>query len=100
MSHNSSNPEQERVLSEAMKKMFGEFPNGRLNEDDQGAIPIAIGHQEGRVTMQFPRNLNWIGFTADQAVDIANTLIEHARIIGSKKPLEIVVGLKECPPRR
>ena len=92
MSHSSSNPDQERELSAAMKKMFGEFPDGRLNKDDEGAIPIAIGHQDGRVTMQFARNLNWVGFTADQAVDVAQTLIEHARKCGSTKPLTVKIG--------
>lgn len=92
MSHHSSDPSQQRELSAAMKKMFGEFPDGRLNEHDEGAIPVAIGHQDGRVTMQFPRNLNFIGFTADQAVDIAQTLIEHARKCGSNKPLTVKIG--------
>ena len=92
MSHHGNNPEQEQELSATMKKLFGEFPNGRLNENDQGAVAVAIGHENGAVTMQFPRNLNWIGFTPDQAVDIAQTLIEHARKCGSKKPLTVKIG--------
>lgn len=92
MSHNGSNPDQERELSAAMKKLFGEYPNGRLNKDDAGAVAVAIGHQNGAVTMQFPHNLNWIGFTPDQAVDIAQTLLTHARKCGSTKPLTIKLG--------
>lgn len=92
MAHHSMNPEQEKALNEAMRQVFGEYPDGRMRPDDMGAIPIAIGHDQGRVTMQFPKNLNWIGFTADQAIDVANILIEHARKAGSKKPLTVKVG--------
>jgi len=89
VSHSSSNPEQEQRLSETMKKLFGEYPDGRMRRDDEGAVAVVIGHEQGRVTMQFPKNLNWIGFTADQSIDIANSLIEHARACGSQKPLTV-----------
>lgn len=79
-------------MSEMMKKLTGEYPNGRLNADDQGAVAVAIGHQNGAVTLQFPKNLNWIGFTPEQAIGIAETLIHHARQCGCTRPLTIKVG--------
>lgn len=92
MSHHGSNPEQERMLSEAMKILTGEYPNGRLNSDDLGAVAVAIGHQGGVVTMQFPKNLNWIGFTPEQAIGIAQMLVQHARLCGCTKPLTLKIG--------
>ncbi len=92
MSHHASNPEQERELNDMMKRLTGEFPDGRLSKDDQGAVAVAIGHQDGRVTLQFPKNLNWIGFTPEQAIDIAQSLIEHARKCGCSKPLTVKIG--------
>lgn len=92
MSHHGDNPEQERILREAMRRLTGEFPNGRLNDDDQGAVAVAIAHQNGAVTLQFPKNLNWIGFTPEQAIDIAQSLIEHARKCGCTKPLTVKIG--------
>ena len=92
MSHHGNKPPVERDLSAMMKQLYGEFPNGRLNAEDQGAIPVSIGHDLGAVTMQFPRNLNWIGFTPEQAIDIAQTLVEHARKCGCKKPLTFKIG--------
>lgn len=92
MSHHGYQPEQEAALREAMKDLMGEFPDGRLNEHDQGAVAVAIGHQNERVTLQFPRNLNWIGFTPEQAIDIAQSLVEHARQCGCKKPLTVKIG--------
>lgn len=92
MSHHGNDPERDKELSAAMKKLFGEYPNGRLNPQDQGAVAVAIGHENGAVTMQFPKNLNWIGFTPEQAIDIAQTLVEHARRCGCKKPLTLQLG--------
>lgn len=92
MSHHASNPEQERELTDMMKRLTGEFPDGRLNKDDEGAVAVAIGHDQGRVKMQFPKNLNWIAFTPEQAIDIAQTLIEHARKCGCNRPLTVNIG--------
>lgn len=82
----------ERRLNDTMRKVFGEFPNGRLNKDDQGAMAMAIIHENGAVVMRFPRNLNWIGFTPEQAIDIAESLVEHARKCGCTKPLTLKIG--------
>ena len=92
MSHSGNNDEVQRQLAEFNARLFGEYPDGRLNEDDQGAIPVAIGVQNERVVMQFPKSVSFIGFTADQAMDIAQSLVEHARKCGSKKPLTFAVG--------
>lgn len=87
MSHHSSRPNQE--MSELMKQIMGEYPNGRLNEDDSGAIAVAICIENGAVVLQFPKPTAWIGFTPEQAIDIANTLIKKAREAGLTKPVSI-----------
>lgn len=92
MSHHANDIQQQEEMARVMKDLMGEFPDGRIRDNDMGAVPVAIGHDQGRVTMQFPKNLNWIGFTADQAIDIANALIEHARTAGSRKPLTVKIG--------
>lgn len=92
MSHHGFDEEAERRMREVMKDIFGEFPNGRLNPQDQGAMAVSIGQENGAVVLRFPRNLNWIGFTPDQAIDIAETLVKHARACGSKKPLTLTIG--------
>ena len=92
MSHHGYDAERDAALRAVMRELAGEYPNGRMNANDQGAIAVGIGHQDGRVTMQFPKNLNWIGFTPEQAIDIAESLVEHARRCGCKKPLTLKVG--------
>ena len=90
MSHHSSN--QNPAMTEAMKKLFGEYPNGRLNADDAGALPVSISNEDGVVKMEFPKPVAWIGFTGDQAMEIAQTLIKHARKVGVKSPLVLRIG--------
>lgn len=69
-------------LKDAQRTLQGEFPNGRLNANDEGAFAVMVGHEMGRVVMQFPSPTAWIGFTPEQAIDIAQTLITHARKAG------------------
>lgn len=92
MSHHGYDKEREAELRNTMRQLIGEFPDGRLDENDQGAVSVGIGHQQGRVTMQFPKNLNWIGFTPEQAIDIAEMLVQHARQCGCNKPLTLKIG--------
>lgn len=92
MSHHGDNPEQYRQMSEMMKRVFGEFPDGRLNQHDEGGIAMAVSNERGRVTLSFPKPVKWIGLTADEAIGLAELLIDHARQCGSTKPLAVKVG--------
>ena len=69
-------------LRDMQRKLQGEFPDGRLNPNDEGGLAVMIGHEKGKVVMQFPSPTAWIGFTPEQAMDIAQTLISHARKAG------------------
>lgn len=92
MSHHGMDPEQQRAMSEAMKEVFGEFPDGKLNANDEGALVVMIGNEKGKVVMRFPKPTAWIGFTPEQALDIATSLIEQARKCGGLVPLVLRVG--------
>jgi hypothetical protein len=99
MSHHSSHDDgplsdaaARKEMSEAMSKIFGEFPDGKLNVADEGALSVMIGHEKGRVVIRFPKPVEWIGFTPEQALGIAETLINHARRCGSTIPLVLRVG--------
>jgi len=94
MSHHGDNPEQQKAMSKMMQKIFGEYPDGKLNKNDEGAIAMAVAHEAGRVTLTFPKPIAWIGLTADGAIELAALLIEHARQCGSKKPLVLNLGKK------
>jgi hypothetical protein len=59
----------------------GQFPEGKLNANDEGEIAIAIAAdpETGRVIIDFgPEPVAWIGFSPEQAVDLAQTLLKKA----------------------
>lgn len=89
MSHHSSEPD--KGMHEAMQKAFGEYPNGKLNENDAGALALAISNERGVVKISFPKPVAWIGFTGDQAMEIAALLIKHAREVGATAPFVLRV---------
>jgi len=87
MSHHSSDRDEARAalqqkFHEAMKDTLGEYPNGKLNQKDEGALPMAITVEDGVVKLVFPKPVAWVGFTPEQAAQLGNDLIKHARRAG------------------
>ena len=85
-------PEVARRLSEAMQRVFGEHPDGRLNKDDAGALAFAVGVEAGRVVLRFPKPVAWMGMTGDEALELAQLLLRHAKHAGITSPLIIQIG--------
>ena len=56
----------------------GEFPLGKLTASDEGELRIAIGEEKGKVVIHFGKEVAWIGFTPDQARELATSLVAHA----------------------
>jgi hypothetical protein len=56
----------------------GEFPEGKLAPEDKGSLTFTIGTKNGKVILDFGMPVSWIGFTADQAFEIAMALAEKA----------------------
>lgn len=57
----------------------GEYPDGKLNEADEGAAIMAIGHGKGRVIVDFGQPVAWVGLSPQEAVTMAQYLINQAR---------------------
>ena len=55
------------------------YPDGKLNEEDEGAIAIAIGIDEGNVIINFGKLVAWLGLPGDQAIELGRTLIKRGR---------------------
>lgn len=94
MSHHGQTPlpSVQQALSEAMKHVFGEHPNGRMNADDAGALAFAVGVEAGRVVLRFPKPVAWMGMTGDEALELAQLLLKHAKAAGITSPLVIRLG--------
>lgn len=57
----------------------GKYPDGKLNDDDQGEIKIGVTVKDNKVVLAFGKHVEWIGFTREQAIQIGQTLIDRAR---------------------
>lgn len=84
MSHHSSRPNP--AMSAAMRELMGEYPQGRLNADDAGAVALQVGTEGGKVRIDFPKPIAWFAMTGDEAMSLANVLVKHARAAGLTKP--------------
>lgn len=59
----------------------GEFPDGKLTDDDEGEIRIGITEKDNVIVLDFCKPISWIGFTKEQAIQIAQTLIDKANAV-------------------
>jgi hypothetical protein len=59
----------------------GEFPDGKLDETDEGELQIGITHREGQVILAFGKSIAWLGFPPAQARAMAAAFLQHADMI-------------------
>jgi hypothetical protein len=38
------------------------YPDGKIHKTDEGELKLAIGVKEGRVIIDFGKDLSWVGF--------------------------------------
>jgi hypothetical protein len=62
----------------------GTFPQGHLNDDDQGALKLGIAYDklDGIVRIEFGKPVAWLGLPPPQAIEFAKLLLKNA---GAKK---------------
>jgi len=46
--------------------------------EDDGADNFTIGNQDGKVLMVFPKAVDWLGFSPEEAIIVAQALTENA----------------------
>lgn len=54
------------------------YPNGKINDTDQGELRIAIYKEKGEIILNFGKDLSWIGFGKVEALALAKLLIQKA----------------------
>ena len=84
----------ESVSHEALADALGDtgrYPQGQISPDDEGETKIAVGRKGDKVIIDFGTPTKWIGFDADQAIEIALLL---ARRAGEVKgvPISLRIG--------
>ena len=79
MAHHGSDPREiQKMMRDLRLGPTGEFPQGKLTDDDEGEIRIAVGQLNGKVVIDFGKPTAWIGFDPEQADAIADSLHQHA----------------------
>ena len=57
----------------------GKYPEGKLGERDEGEIAFAVGAEDGKIVLNFGKPVAWIGFTPEQAMEIARMIRNKAK---------------------
>ena len=73
------------LVTTGFKGALGEFPKGKLNKDDEGAIQFAIGAEGDKVILDFGTSVHWVGMTPQEAADLGSLLLKRAREVARKK---------------
>ena len=57
----------------------GKYPEGKLNEHDEGEITFAMAIDKGKLIMRFGKPLEWIGFSKQNVTDLITYLQEKVK---------------------
>lgn len=55
-----------------------DFPRGKLCQDDEGGLRIAVYESDKTVIINFGKDIEWIGLDKETALKLANSLMECA----------------------
>lgn len=78
-----------KELFEHQKRLRGTYPEGKLNEQDKGALSFTVSTMGEKVIIAFGEPTAWMGMTGDQAAELGVLLIKRARQAGLTKPFSI-----------
>lgn len=83
MSHHHTHDDSEfsRLMKELQKQPLGatgNYPDGKLTENDEGELAFEIGNLNNRVVINFHKPVKSLGMTKQQALDLANCIIGQA----------------------
>jgi hypothetical protein len=61
--------------------MPNRYPRGKISEDDEGEIEIAVTVRDKTVIVMFGDQVTWLGMPAEQAIQLGELLIDRAKQI-------------------
>lgn len=71
----------------------GKFPEGKLNDNDEGEIKMAVGVENKKVIINFGKQVAWVGFSSEQARELAESLSKKADDVDVLLEMEKTVTL-------
>ena len=58
----------------------GKFPEGKLNENDEGELKLMISHDEQNLRLDFGKPIAWCAMPKAQALQFAFAILEHCGV--------------------
>jgi hypothetical protein len=70
----------ERLMGEHKRKFgaTGNFPEGKLGDDDEGELRFGVAHDDQLVHVDFGKPVKWFAMPPDLALQLASMLTKHA----------------------
>ena len=93
MAHHGSNPFESSaelrndISHKRMQEIIGatgRFPEGKLNEEDEGEIKMEIAIEKNAIVIKFGKTVSWVGFNPQQARNIAQSLMKFGDALECK----------------
>ncbi len=83
-----------KSASAAYRGPIGSYPDGLLTKQDEGSLQFAVGEAADRVIIDFGSPVVWVGMTAQQAMDLAASLMSQARKTARKngETVHVTIG--------
>lgn len=80
----------ERLQAQFEDRAKREWSDGRIGPSDDGDVAFAVGPHPDKelVCVDFGKPVEWVAMQPQQAIELAQLLIKHARAI-AKTPLKI-----------
>lgn len=57
----------------------GQFPDGKMNPEDEGELAIGVAHDQDNVIIKFGKPVAWLGLPRQHALKLAQTIAIHAQ---------------------
>jgi hypothetical protein len=66
------------VATEPKLGPTGEFPQGHLNQSDEGGLTFSISRENGKIVIDFGKPTIWIGLDKETALKLAVSLLKFS----------------------
>ena len=85
--HHGDDPDALKKMQEHMDRLdavlgaTGRYPEGHLNQNDEGELAFAVGIEEGKIALRFGKPVAWFAMNRHQALQLIASLQEKADIL-------------------
>lgn len=70
-----------------------QYPEGKLNAEDEGEVSIAIGVEAGKVRIGFAHPTLWVAMGPHKAANFAELIIKHARAAALETGVVLTINI-------